>query len=511
MATTKYGRNERQEKKKIKDLEDKADDIDEYLDEFLKLMPSDGNSIQPSDPLAYLETGLNYLVVMHPLVTLGFFALRAVYKLAMAKKLENKAKAELFGKFASAVNKLNCLNEMDAAVLQKLPKNQQSVRRNMENALDFMLDVAEFLLSSDASAWETVTGARTKKYKNAQEHIEECMRAIDNSTSTLMIVIATHLLKKNTALKRSSVQVDAYPLSKAGISRSIRKIIAKKGNAIKNKGTLNPAYSYFQDGKLVINSKQTLSSDGDASTKFYTVTGDCIIFDSTANYVLLEIRCPHEKDEVSMRSKFHYGGLLGTPGSFYRHKQDNTHINPDFQKFSNRILNEALKLFANPLPTAAQYDYVFPQFDNFRDIRWYLSESYVPSLALQFAARLSETEYENGLDLPELNRPNGSCDKAYWVDFRIIRKVYDDNKELFEMFAGEYDEIKFQQFVRSDKYFSLGADGTPVNKSPAENSIIRGFADSQVIQFNEEEEYLLRDFAFDHIQNIVSAFDVLLL
>ncbi|KAJ3105858.1 hypothetical protein HK100_003815, partial [Physocladia obscura] len=282
-----------------------------------------------------------------------------------------------------------------------------------------------------------------------------------------------------------------------------------KAPEIKNRGSLSPKYYYFeaQSGNVISNSSASLSDD--AETKYYTVAADMLVFNASCSHVLLIFRCPHDKrdgrkcaDNVLDQSSFQYKGCLATPGGFFDAVHDYDDKTPDFRKSALRELNEECNnlLDGSQAPPHDAVIYIGPEFNNFRDIRWFTSTNYVPTLATQYATILPGVTNE----FPPVKGSDDACGTAYWVDLKIIEYVYKKYKNVYDSFDVEYDEAAFQNFVNTS--FVLDKNGKPRNKLKSENTLLNNLDEKLfVVNFETDRDYHFTDFAFDHVKNIVKA------
>ncbi|KAJ3342149.1 hypothetical protein HDU83_006218 [Entophlyctis luteolus] len=490
--------------------------LEEFLHSFADILPQDEFKNADYSMIATLESALNYAAMAQPFVSIAFLVVKVAYKLANAKKQHKELRESLYSKFARAVDELECLTEIGLEALPSIPKTKSYIRKAMINLLDCLLDAAKVCAQEPPSGWRILTGDAA--YRRASNAIDNYRKYLESAKSTLNLALShlrnikhEALFKPNGVFAEKSETERVYRYTNYDISKSIIDILSEKGDEIKNKGELSESYTYFRNNELHVKRRDKINSDRVATAKFYTVTADCILFDSSASYVLMQFRCPHKdhrNNDLSLSSAFTYGGCLGTPGTFYIHAKDSFGVNADYVKFSKRVSDIALSSFENSSQAVFdRHDYLFPQFNNFRDVRWQFSPNYVPALALQFAAILSENSSEDG-SLPKLERQPGKCAYAYWVDIKIIKEVFEKNRAVFDMFDNEYNDHAFSEFVRNRQYFSIGNDESPQNQF--QNSIISGVpTDNQIINFDRLASYSLRDFAFDHVRNIVSAYDVL--
>ncbi|KAJ3011983.1 UNVERIFIED_CONTAM: hypothetical protein HDU68_001437 [Siphonaria sp. JEL0065] len=320
------------------------------------------------------------------------------------------------------------------------------------------------------------------------------------------------------------------------LAKLVAQKATSKAGSIKNRGCLNPAYVYFScvDGSLVTGASTVLS---DASVpKYYTVAADMLVFSATLSHVLMIFRCPHDKksnktckDNVLDSTSFQYKGCLATPGGFFDAKLDltNNGATPDYHHSALRELNEECSNFfasSSLLSDSSNVHFVSCEFNNFRDVRWFTSKNYVPTLATQFTTRLTATAASdstnsapsapnNSTSLPTIKGSDDACGNAYWVDVRIIEKVYNSHQSTYNSFDdNEFDESKFDAFIRNPTYFVLDpSTNLPRNKLESENTLLKDLDETlHVVDFDEGKDYLFSDFAFDHVRNIVQAKKVLI-
>ncbi|KAI9352588.1 hypothetical protein BDR26DRAFT_849505 [Obelidium mucronatum] len=309
------------------------------------------------------------------------------------------------------------------------------------------------------------------------------------------------------------------PLNHHTLARLVLAKAASEAKTIKNRGTLNPAFFYFSstDGSLVTGSSLQLSDH--STPKYYTVAADMLVFSPSKSHVLMIFRCPHNKKEGRSCStnvldtlSFQYKGCLATPGGFFDAKEDIVGGSPDFCHSAVRELNEECSnLFAaqqNNTATYGDIHFITPEFNNYRDIRWFTSQNYVPTLAAQFATILPAAN-NNTASLPVIKGSDDACGNAYWIDVRIIQQVYSTYKSVYESFDQEFNQATFDAFLKT--HFVLDSTtNLPRNKLKSENTLLRNLNPSQyVVDFDSTAKYQFSDFAFDHVRNIVRAFDVL--
>ncbi|KAJ3206828.1 hypothetical protein HDU82_004282 [Entophlyctis luteolus] len=301
------------------------------------------------------------------------------------------------------------------------------------------------------------------------------------------------------------------------VANSVAEKSKEKSAEIKNRGRLNKRFYYFIAGKnqMPVSGLDSELSD-DSKTKYFTVAADMIVFSHSMSHVLMVFRCPHVKSEghkcadgVLDKSSFQYKGSLATPGV--------------------RELNEECdKLLDEVVETKPDVMFVGPEFNNFRDIRWFTSSNYVPALAPQFATVLPEFVSEN-VDkselpsskrlsffwsrkvhksrLPKIKGTDDACGNAYWIDYRIIERVYRKYRKVYDGFDRPFEEDAFQEFIQEN--FSL-ENGKPVNKLKKDNSLLKKLKENEyVVAFDPHANYQFNDFAFDHVKNIVKAHDLM--
>ncbi|ORY37943.1 hypothetical protein BCR33DRAFT_854402 [Rhizoclosmatium globosum] len=298
----------------------------------------------------------------------------------------------------------------------------------------------------------------------------------------------------------------------AAIVSAVRQKALVHATSIKNRGQLNAKFYYFTpDLKMVTNSTATLSDT--SSTKYFTIASDMIVFSPSQSHVLMIFRCPHNKtgsntcaSNVLDQASFQYKGCLATPGGFFDANEDRrTDGNPDFKHSATRELNEECsKLFDNENIKYTDIQFLSAEFNNYRDIRWFTSTNYVPTLATQFTTKLIGPANH----LPNVKGSDDACGNAYWIDVRIVASVYAQYHKVFDAFdqvETKFDEAKFDQFVKT--HFPLNpTTGLPRNKLRDENNLLKNVKpDQYVIDFDPSVDYHYSDFAFDHCHNIVKA------
>ncbi|KAJ3063905.1 hypothetical protein HDU98_000340 [Podochytrium sp. JEL0797] len=302
----------------------------------------------------------------------------------------------------------------------------------------------------------------------------------------------------------------------AAISQQVRDKALRQSPSIKNRGSLNPAFFYFEanTGLTPVSGLSTALTDS-SPKKYFTVAADMIVFNPTKSHVLMIFRCPHDRkgktcrDNVLDRGSFQYKGCLATPGGFFDSGEDQVkdregNLVPDFSLTAKRELNEECRKFLSRAPITKPV-FVSPELNNYRDIRWFTSTNYVPTLATQFTAVL-ETD---GTALPKIEGGDDACGNAFWVDLRIINSVYEANKDVYLMMDGPFSDSTFKAFVES-KFLIDKSTGLPRNKLKSENTLLKSLRASEfVVNFDPAVKYEFSDFAFDHVANIVKAKNML--
>ncbi|KAJ3138156.1 hypothetical protein HK100_000089 [Physocladia obscura] len=329
----------------------------------------------------------------------------------------------------------------------------------------------------------------------------------------------------------NSRRVEIESVSEAQTTlEAVREKARANAAEIKNRGRLNPQFYYFEakSGEMITNSSVSLSDN--ALKKYFTVAADMLVFNASLTHVLMIFRCPHNKqdghkcaDNILDESSFQYKGCLATPGGFFDAVHDYDGNTPDFRKSAVRELNEECNnlLDGSQAPSHDAVVYIGSEFNNFRDIRWFTSINYVPTLATQYATALPSCSRLYALEpftarqraaaisaLPPVKGTDDACGNAYWIDVRIIEFVYNNNKKLFNSFDKEFNEVAFQSFVRSN--FLLNSEGLPRNKLKSENKLLHNLPEKKfVVNFEPNQDYQFSDFAFDHVKNIIKAQEVL--
>ncbi|KAJ3112226.1 hypothetical protein HK100_002413 [Physocladia obscura] len=193
------------------------------------------------------------------------------------------------------------------------------------------------------------------------------------------------------------------------IADAINKVVTAKAGEIMNKGVLNSEFYYFEtdhstgNGKLIRNSKRQL----DCTSKYYTIAADVIVFNKNFTHVLMEFRCPHHvsnyySDIIDEASSFQYKGCLGTPSGFFNANKDiHEDGSPNFVKLAERQIKE-LGFLQSGTAVVPDCTFIGAVFNNYRDVRWYYSRNYVPTVGLQFALVLDD------FDLPK-PKPSQAC------------------------------------------------------------------------------------------------------
>ncbi|KAJ3378042.1 hypothetical protein HDU84_007987, partial [Entophlyctis sp. JEL0112] len=315
------------------------------------------------------------------------------------------------------------------------------------------------------------------------------------------------------------------------LAEEVRMKSEDKAVEIKNRGRLNKLYYYFiaASGDMPVTGLESELSD-DAGQKYFTVAADMIVFSHSLSHVLMVFRCPHDKrggkkcaDNILDNSSFQYKGTLATPGGFFDPRKDVLKLDdkeiPDFKSCAIRELNEECdKLLDEVVEKKPEVHSIGPEFNNFRDIRWFTSTNYVPTLAPQFATvlpaflekkeqgflkRQSWFQHLQRARLPKIKGTDDACGNAYWIDFQIIEAVHKKYQEIYEWFDEPFDDDKFKKFV--NEHFVLN-DGMPQNKLKKDNSLLQGLGEAEyTVAFDPNADYQFNDFAFDHVKNIVKA------
>ncbi|KAJ3089603.1 hypothetical protein HK100_007709 [Physocladia obscura] len=310
-------------------------------------------------------------------------------------------------------------------------------------------------------------------------------------------------------------------ISELDITGGILYQVYEKAPEIKNSGYLNKKYHYFRNGSLVNDYVTELTDTGPASTKYYSLTTDTVVFNPSCSHVLMIFRCPHlrvdalvgcEHNKLEKNAPFQYKGCLGTPGTFFDGKKDiHTDKTPNYVGFAQRQFIESLKPLGDKYSANINsLSFIGPQFNNYRDIRWYTATNYVPALALQFVTVLQNDISGEIVDLPPLKNVSGRggvCAPAYWVDLKIIESIYAEHRQIFDMFDSPFDEKTFKHFVQMKTHFVHDEDAhRPRNKLMEENGLLAGLETNQyIINFDSGREYQPHDIAFDHVVNIIRA------
>ncbi|KAJ3080962.1 hypothetical protein HK100_010009, partial [Physocladia obscura] len=300
----------------------------------------------------------------------------------------------------------------------------------------------------------------------------------------------------------------------------INTLVAYRDSEIKNFGSLNSKCFYFRsDGKgnakIIKNSNAKLS----ATDKYYTVAADVIVFNNSRSHVLMEFRCPHAQGQcdhnIIDNTSFQYKGCLGTPGGFFDAEKDlDENGSPDFFKLAKRQIIEQ-EIAQEGAADKIQFSHA--AFNNYRDIRWKFSPEYVPTVALQFAVTLDDDRTMFRLFLPNKTFPKvrgmvgTSCQKSYWIDMNIIKFVYKKHCKIFDMMHDEpFSDEQFEDFVKSN--LNINSEQKPLNKPKSENQVLNKLQENEfVINFIDrlKDQYHFNDFAFDHIWNVVQAYNSL--
>ncbi|KAJ3121365.1 hypothetical protein HK100_012408 [Physocladia obscura] len=360
---------------------------------------------------------------------------------------------------------------------------------------------------------------------NLIESVSQISIGVENSTSHLHIPVETILEEVDSPLIVDSTSRVDSTITDVNIATKIMFEVYQRAPEIKNSGHLNRKYNYFRYGSLVTEYNATLNDIGPASQKYYSLTTDTVVFNPSCSHVLLVFRCPHKRVDglvgcehniLETNMPFQYKGCLGTPGTFFDAAKDtNNDKSPNYVGFAQRQFTESLKPLGGKYSTDINLlSFIGPQFNNYRDIRWYTSKNYVPALALQFVTVLKNDISGDLVDLPALEKKlgrQGVCVPAYWVDLNIIKSIYTNHKDVFEIFDKTFDNETFKKFVQMPAHFVLDDDTCqPRNKLMSENELLKNLnEDQQIIEFSSEINYEPRDIAFDHVVNIMRAWSYL--
>ncbi|KAJ3100927.1 hypothetical protein HK100_004632 [Physocladia obscura] len=489
-----------------------------------------------------------------PILRLSVLLISTGYQIATASENYRNEIRELIIRFKNLVMDINALQETRTGFLDPFPKTKRLLLDRIDQLLTCLIYSADVCIRAKftgnlpnsfiqaakftnfaSEVWSAITD--TTRVKNAYSSLQA---AEDLLYAVKLNALVVGESKIDSSFDQLSKKVDEILLhlqnyrnfavlnygkdntiSELEIAAKMMLEVFKKAPEIKNSGNLNKRYYYFKYGNLVTSRNTKLNDSGPASTKYYSVASDTVIFHPSCTHVLMVFRCPHLrvdgyvdcKDNIlEKNATFKYNGFLGTPGTFFNAETDvHKDGTPDYVAFAKRQFTESLKpLDDEYLAEITSLIFIGAQFNNYRDIRWYTSTNYVPALALQFVTRLKHNIFGDIIDLPYLKTVlgrRGICAPSYWVDLNIIKSIYTTHKKSFDIFDTPFEQETFDNFVQMPSHFVLDDENDqPRNKLMNENGLLKGLKDNQrVINFDSEINYESNDIAFDHVVNIMRA------
>ncbi|KAJ3141429.1 hypothetical protein HK100_006858 [Physocladia obscura] len=498
----------KKKKKSIKLWPTKFDVHNKTFDNLLEKLEKADDIISEENQNSFDTGGLNWS-------DFGFLG-KVVADIAIAtEELKDEVRA-LANSVTNFIKDIDSLQETKIGILDDAPKTKKLLlERIVWSALTDGPQKIKKAGASLAEAEKLLFPVKVNALLAGQSHLDDEVSKIAS-----MVYEMLSLQKSRDIFKENSHPTDAD----TGMPKiSVTDENLPQAPEIKNLGELNERYYYFRYGILLTKHTTKLNSVGPASTKYYSVTSDTVIFDPTGSYVLMSFRCPHKRnvehgcqDEVlDETSSFQYKGCLGTPGTFFDAKQD-IHRNaetPDYVAFAKRQFADSLKPLGDEyLQDINTLIFMGPQFNNYRDIRWYTFENYVPALTLQFVTTLKSSVAGTQTDLPKLknvSKRGEMCTTAYWIDLKIIESIYTKHKKTFDIFDTPFNDETFNEFLYTN-FFVLDdasqATSKPRNKLMRENGVLKGLKDGQyIVDYNSGSDYQPNDIAFDHVVNIMRA------
>ncbi|KAJ3131360.1 hypothetical protein HK100_006481 [Physocladia obscura] len=381
-----------------KDIELLLDGLESYeipleifLDktEHIDYQSSSGTNALNWPDVKFLNSIIADIGSVSPIMRLSVLVISTAYQIAKAPENHRSDIRDLAKRFTNLVTDIDALQETEAAMFDKSPKSKKLLVDRIEELLNCLIIAAEVYIQAKFTLLSAIM--EKSKVENALASLQMAdnmlLSAIikvnlvggsemdANVTKTLAKAneILDHLKKDNNSFTINSEQGIIYEAT-------------QKAQEIKNSGYLNNTYSYFKFNNLVTNSNAELKEVGSASTKYYSITANTIVFNSSCTHVLMVFRCPHLREHnlvtcddniLEKYGSFQYKGCLGTPGTFFDAKRDTNNEDkcPNYVRFAERQFKETII----PLENEYSYDmgslyFIGPQFNNFRDIRWHTSK-----------------------------------------------------------------------------------------------------------------------------------------